>query len=69
MITSVTHINSCARECSHCGQGMNEGYVWGDGEGYACSVLCLFVNGYTTAQFDRDYEAGVIYYTDWEVVA
>jgi len=31
-----------ARVCSHCGHGMNEGYVWGDGEGYACSDLCLY---------------------------
>jgi hypothetical protein len=57
-----------ARVCSHCGHGMNEGYVWGDGEGYACSDLCLYVDGYTKAQHDKDYADEHIYYTDWEEV-
>ena len=54
------------RVCCNCGCGMNEGYVWGDGEGYACSDECLFVDGYTQHNFDADYEDDNIYYTEWE---
>lgn len=54
------------RKCDHCGCGMNEGYVWGDGEGYACSDKCLFVDGYTPAQRDIDFENDIIYWTEWE---
>jgi len=46
---------------------MYEGYVWGDGEGYACSDKCLFIDGYTIKQWDIDYANGVIYWTEWEV--
>lgn len=54
------------RICSHCGSEMNEGYCWGDGEGYACSDKCLYADGYTEAQKDIDYEEGIIYWTDWQ---
>lgn len=54
------------RTCDNCGCGMNEGYVWGDGEGYACSDACLFVDGYTQKQFDEDYENDIIFWTEWE---
>jgi hypothetical protein len=47
---------------------MNEGWVWGDGDGYACSELCLFINGYNEKLLQEDYEADVIYFTTWEAV-
>jgi len=68
MITAIKDINSCARTCSNCGNGMNEGWVWGDGDGYACSESCLFINGYTEKMLEEDYEADVIYITTWEAV-
>jgi len=55
-----------ARACDHCGKGMNEGYVWDEGGGYACSDECLFVDGYTKEQFDEDYKEDAIYYTEWD---
>ena len=55
-----------ARKCDNCGKGMNQGYCWGDGEGYACSDECLFVDGYTPEQRDEDYENDAIYWTEWE---
>jgi len=55
-----------ARKCDNCGKGMNKGYCWGDGEGYACSDECLFVDGYTPEQRDKDYENDAIYWTEWE---
>lgn len=54
------------RTCDNCNCNILEGYVWGDGEGYACSDKCLFIDGYTQAQYDADYKAGNIYYTAWE---
>lgn len=54
------------RICDNCGSEMTEGYCWSDGEGYACSDECLYVDGYTELQHELDYEAGYIYYTEWE---
>ena len=45
---------------------MTEGYVFGDGEGYACSDKCLYVDGYTEEQKEKDYTNGDIYWTKWE---
>lgn len=55
-----------ARKCDHCGGGMNSGYVINDGDCYACSEECLYVDGYTKEQFDQDYENDNAYWTDWE---
>jgi hypothetical protein len=55
-----------ARKCDHCGKGMNEGYCWGDGEGYACSDKCLYSDGYTESELNADINLGVIYWTEWE---
>lgn len=54
-----------ARKCDNCGKGMNQGYCWGDGDGYACSDKCLFVDGYTPEQRDEDYKNEFIYWTEW----
>ena len=54
------------RKCDNCGQGMNDGYVWGDGQGYACSNKCLFVDGYTREQYRKDLENDDIYYSEWD---
>ncbi len=67
-IINAKHLPLCARTCSNCGIGMNEGWVWGDGDGYACSELCLFINGYNEKLLQEDYEADVIYFTTWEAV-
>ena len=53
------------RICDNCGKKITQGYCWGDGDGYACSDECLFVNGYTPEQRDIDYEEDVIYWTEW----
>jgi len=55
------------RVCETCESKMTEGYVWGNGEGYACSDKCLYVNGYTKDLYVEDYKDGVIYWTKWEV--
>ena len=63
-----------ARQCSHCGEGMNEGYVIGDGEEYYCSEECLQEN-YTPEEiqemFAQEDEVGnpidnPNYWTQWE---
>lgn len=54
------------RKCTNCGCSMDEGYVWGDGEGYACSDDCLYVYGYTKADFEDDYEDDWVIWTQWE---
>ena len=59
--------NVFVRKCDNCGSGMMDGYVWADGDGYACSDECLFVDGYTKEQRDEDYEADGIYWTEWEI--
>ena len=55
-----------SRKCDECNKGMEEGYVWGNGDGYACSDVCLFVHGYTPKDAHRDFENDDIYWTDWE---
>tara|TARA_R100000963_G_C4637793_1_gene101678 strand:+ start:609 stop:848 length:240 start_codon:yes stop_codon:yes gene_type:complete len=54
------------RVCETCESKMTEGYVFGDGEGYACSDKCLYVDGYTKEQKEKDYTNGDIYWTTWE---
>ena len=54
------------RICDTCKSEMTEGYVWGDGEGYACSDKCLYVDGYTKDLYKEDYKDGDIYWTTWE---
>ena len=52
------------RKCDNCGKGMNEGWCWD--MGYACSDKCLFVDGYTKSQLEKDLEMDTIYWTEWE---
>lgn len=52
--------------CDTCGKPMSEGYCLDDGETYYCSDECLFVNGYTPEERDKDYENGSLYWTTWE---
>ena len=54
------------RVCETCESKMTEGYVFGDGEGYACSDKCLYVDGYTEEQKEKDYTNGDIYCTKLE---
>ena len=54
------------RVCETCESKMTEGYVFGDGEGYACSDKSLYVDGYTEEQKEKDYTNGDIYWTKWE---
>ena len=55
------------RQCTNCGCGMAEGWVWGEGAGYACSEECLFIDGYTKEDLDVDYKNDVIYWTEWGI--
>ena len=57
-----------SRKCDNCKKGMNEGFCWGDGAGYACSDECLYVDGYTKEQFDKDCNEDTIYWTEWEEI-
>ena len=52
------------RKSDNCGKGMNEGWCWD--MGYACSDKCLFVDGYTKSQLEKDLEMDTIYWTEWE---
>ena len=54
------------RVCDYCGQEMDEGYCCGDGHQHFCSDECLFTNGYTPEERDKDYENGSLYWTTWE---
>jgi hypothetical protein len=65
MCKSTESTEKYARKCDNCGKGMSDGYCIGDGESYACSDKCLFVDGYTPEQRDIDYENDIIYYTTW----
>lgn len=60
--------NIWPRKCSHCNKGMLKGWVWGEGEGYACSEHCLYTFNdgmWTPEEIDNDYKANLIYYTEW----
>ena len=53
------------RKCVKCGAGMQEGYLSEDGDTW-CSDACLFTDGYTPEQYQKDYEANLCFWTDWE---
>lgn len=58
---------SAPRVCSTCEKGMIDGYLCeGDGT-YYCSDKCLYVDGYTPEQFEKDYADGdgFIFWTEW----
>ena len=58
---------SAPRVCTTCEKGMDEGYLdEGAGE-YFCSEECLYVDGYTPEQYEKDYDDGngFIFWTDW----
>ena len=57
-----------ARVCDVTNEGMNEGWVFGDGEGYfkyeKDALEWAIANGY--ADLDEAYEDDAIYWTEWE---
>ena len=61
------HSHLWPRQCDNCAGGMADGWVWGEGSGYACSERCLFIDGYNREQLQADYEADAIYWTTWEL--
>ena len=56
---------SAPRVCSTCEEGMIDGYVVEGGFAYYCSEKCLYVDGYTPEQYEKDYNSGFIYWTEW----
>ena len=54
-----------ARQCDCCKEGMNTGYVVGDGCAYYCSDDCLQWE-YAQEQLEKAYENNEYYYTEWE---
>lgn len=59
-----------ARRCDITGRGMNEGYVFGDGEQYACdeeSALQI-AQQYGYDNLDDAFEDDAYYYTEWDEV-
>jgi hypothetical protein len=53
------------RQCVKCGSGMQEGYLSEDGD-TLCSDACFFSDGYTKEEYQRDYERGTCFWTEWE---
>ena len=57
-----------ARKCDVTGEGMNKGYCFGEGEGYAKTKKSAHIlakkRGYKTLA--EAYEDGAYYYTEWE---
>lgn len=56
-----------ARQCEHCKQGMNEGYVIAGGVYYYCGIECLHKE-VSEAEWEELYGDGDSdsYYTEWE---
>lgn len=52
------------RQCSECGSGMWHGWI--SEVFYWCSAKCLYADGYTEEELERDVEADLIYWTAWE---
>lgn len=59
-----------ARKCSVTGRGMNDGYVFGDGEQYAIDKESALViaKKYGYDSLEEAYEDGAYYYTEWEEI-
>lgn len=57
-----------ARTCSVTGEGMNEGYVFHDGEAYAKTKenAILLAHKYGYDSLADAYEYGAVYWTQWE---
>ena len=53
------------RQCVKCGSGMQEGYLCENGD-TLCSDACFFSDGYTKEEYQRDYERGTCFWTEWE---
>lgn len=56
-----------ARRCDITGRGINEGYVFGDGEQYACDEASALqiAQQYGYDNLDDAYKDDVYYYTEW----
>lgn len=56
-----------ARRCDITGRGMNEGYVFGDGEQYACDKASALqiAQQYGYDNLDDAYKDYVYYYSEW----
>jgi hypothetical protein len=69
-------MNKFARMCSVTGEGMNEGYVFSDGEFYAkdedtAKVIALREYGMELSDMftdddDDDWDGWAVYWTEWE---
>jgi hypothetical protein len=60
-----------ARKCDVTGRGMNEGYVFGDGEMYASdkeSAIKLAIENYGYDNLSDAYDDDVCYYTEWDEI-
>jgi hypothetical protein len=59
-----------ARRCDITGCGMNEGYVFNDGEKYACdeSSALQIAQQYGYDNLDDAYNGHAYYYTEWDEV-
>ena len=57
-----------ARRCDITGRGMNEGYVFGDGERYASDKesALIIAKEYGYDSLDEAYDDEVYYYTEWD---
>lgn len=53
------------RRCKKCGESMDEGFCFGDGEFYYCSEECLYQD-YTEQEYLEMHEGGYGYWTEWE---
>lgn len=53
------------RICSVCGKEITEGYMREGGGEYYCSPECLH-KVYTDEEYEAEYEAGEMFWTNWE---
>ena len=53
------------RTCKKCGQPMEQGFVFGDGECYYCSEKCMYQD-VTEQEYEEAYENGEAYWTTWD---
>jgi hypothetical protein len=62
------NMNKIARQCSVTGEGMNEGWCFGDGQDYAKyeSGAIQLAEDYGYESLDEAYDDNAVYWTEWE---
>jgi hypothetical protein len=66
MVAKIDESELFCRVCSHCGKGMNSGFMVDNGEQYFCSEPCLHTE-YTAKEWLELYDDGQSesFWTEW----